>query len=266
MQPHGFLASRPPPALVLSAGGMFGAWQAGAWSVLARAFRPSAVIGASVGALNGWVIAGGIDPEELKARWLDPGMGGVMRRRFAWPPWSGIFEAEALVELARRLFEAFQPRIPFAATLVEVPALRRHIVRGEEMSWRHLLAACSMPLGFPPVRIDGRLYVDGGLLGALPLWACAEMGAARAVALDALPRMPSAAVRGAVRVVRALAPRAPHAAPPEVARLVPGVPLGSVRDSVAWNETRVQDWIRQGARDAARMEDLFPWDGPAVFD
>jgi predicted acylesterase/phospholipase RssA len=40
-------------ALVLSGGGMFGAWQAGAWSVLARHFQPDLVVGASAGSLNG---------------------------------------------------------------------------------------------------------------------------------------------------------------------------------------------------------------------
>jgi len=44
-------------ALVLSGGGMFGAWQAGAWSALAPAFQPDVVVGASAGSLNGYAIA-----------------------------------------------------------------------------------------------------------------------------------------------------------------------------------------------------------------
>src|ERR1035438_5321759 len=81
-----------PCALVLSAGGMFGAYQAGAWNVLSRRFQPDLVVGASVGALNGWAIAGGCSPAEL----LDMGggrpggsaqgggdPGGLSPRRFA---------------------------------------------------------------------------------------------------------------------------------------------------------------------------------------
>ena len=49
-------------ALVLSAGGMFGAYQAGAWEVLSQSFQPDIVIGASIGSLNGWAIAAGCDP------------------------------------------------------------------------------------------------------------------------------------------------------------------------------------------------------------
>ena len=52
-------------ALVLSGGGLFGAWQAGAWSVLVDHIRPDLIVGASVGSLNGYVIASGGTPEEL---------------------------------------------------------------------------------------------------------------------------------------------------------------------------------------------------------
>lgn len=253
------------PALVLSAGGMFGAWQAGAWTVLSRTFRPSAVVGASVGALNGWAIAGGIDPEDLARRWLEPAMAGMMRPRFPWVPWNGVFAPQGLEELVRELFASFKPRVPFATTLVEVPRLRIRLVRGEEMTWRHLMAACAVPFGFPPVRIDGKYYVDGGLLGALPLWACPQMGAARAVALNVLPRMP-AVVRGFVRTARAAAPPSPVDDPAEVLRLAPEPALGSVRDAVVWNRERVREWIGRGARDARLAAPGGPSVSHAVFD
>ena len=60
-------------ALVLSAGGMFGAYQAGAYRAIAEIAPPDIVVGASVGALNGWPIAGGCTPDHLIERWLDPG-------------------------------------------------------------------------------------------------------------------------------------------------------------------------------------------------
>src|SRR5437667_282201 len=52
-------------ALVLSGGGMFGAWQAGAWKALASRFQPDLVVGASVGSLNGYAIAGGASGQAL---------------------------------------------------------------------------------------------------------------------------------------------------------------------------------------------------------
>ena len=57
-------------ALVLSGGGLFGAWQAGAWASLAGRFQPELIVGASVGSLNGYAIACGDTPEMLREMWL----------------------------------------------------------------------------------------------------------------------------------------------------------------------------------------------------
>ncbi|MGH9659904.1 MAG: patatin-like phospholipase family protein, partial [Bryobacteraceae bacterium] len=68
----------PKTALVLSGGGLFGAYQAGAWKALAARFPPDLVVGASAGALNAWCIAGGCTPDELIAQWLDPAAGSLL--------------------------------------------------------------------------------------------------------------------------------------------------------------------------------------------
>ncbi len=74
-------------ARVLSAGGMFGAYQAGAYRAIAAHTDIDMVVGASVGALNGWPIASGCTPEHLIARWLDPSAGEALetfsKRRLA---------------------------------------------------------------------------------------------------------------------------------------------------------------------------------------
>src|SRR6266540_2616244 len=71
-------------ALVLSAGGMFGAYQAGAWSVLSEVVKPDLVIGASIGSLNGWLIAGGSSAAELEQRWLT--LQEASTHRWRMPP------------------------------------------------------------------------------------------------------------------------------------------------------------------------------------
>lgn len=239
-------------ALVLSAGGMFGAYQAGAWRALERVFRPDMVIGASAGALNGWAIAGGISADELAESWLDPRTAALMRPRFPLRPWEGIFDSKPLAEKARELVERFTPAVPFAAAVVELPALRLGLLRGENMTWRHLMAACAVPCGFPPVRLDGRLCVDGGLLSVLPLWAAGELGAGRVIAVNALPWMPSRLMRAAVGVVRRLRP--PPPAPDLEVRLVcPERPLGSLRDAIRWDAAKASEWIRLGEHDVELM-------------
>ena len=52
-----------PTALVLSAGGMFAAWEAGVWKALSGRFQPDVIVGTSAGAWNGWAIAGAPRPK-----------------------------------------------------------------------------------------------------------------------------------------------------------------------------------------------------------
>ena len=230
-------------ALVLAAGGMWAAWEVGAWRVLRHRFQPDLIVGASAGAWVGWAIAGGCEPEELISLWLDPRIGGIMRFGIHR---TGIFRPEALFEWAQDLFERFRPKIPFALTLVELPFLRSRIVRDSEVTWRHLAAACAIPFGFPPVKIDGKRYVDGGLRAGLPLWAAEELGASRAIALNVLNtsifRLLHRGLRG---------PRASPAL--SVIRLEPSQSLGSLRDAVQWQPDNIRRWIALGERDAKQL-------------
>ena len=234
---------------------MFGAYQAGVWKTLAPVFQPEMVVGSSAGALNGWIIAGGGTPDDLIRQWNDPRMAAMMRLRVPWLPWRGIFAVRALESLARELAERWRPRIPFYATAAELPGLRLRIMRGEEMTWRHLLAACAVPLGFPPVRINGRLFVDGGLLCVLPTGVAAQLGASHIVAVNALPAMPSRVIRGAVRAVQYVAPDGlpPASSDVQIRTIAPDPPLGRLAESVRWKPENVRRWVERGAADAARL-------------
>jgi predicted acylesterase/phospholipase RssA len=223
-------------ALVLSGGGLFGAWQAGAWSVLADRIHPDLIVGASVGALNGYVIASGGTPEELRSMWLDPAFA-----HFADLP-SNI----------RRMMARYTLRMPFAITATELPRMKPRIFRDSEITWRHLAASCALPFALPQVRIGAHWYSDGGLLGALPLWAAAELGATQLIGLQALPQPPSWWLGQAARAFRALAGHNPPVPTGiEVLEIRPGRPLGSVRDTIQWKRSNIERWIEQGAEDAA---------------
>jgi NTE family protein len=225
---------------------MFGAWQAGVWRVLARSMQPDLIIGCSAGALNGWAIAGGVTPEELVDAWLDQDTADVNRPR-VFPT---FLDPKPLRRTARELFERYRPRLSFATTLAEVPRLRPRLVRDSEMTWKHLMAACSIPVVLPPVRVDGHWYVDGGLLGTLPLWAAAELGAERVVAVDALPMMPSRVVRAFAGMARRLG--SPRGAPEGLAITIvrPSLALGKLREAVYWEAANARRWVEIGERDA----------------
>ena len=240
-----------PCALVLSAGGMFGAYQAGAWKVLAETLKPDLIVGASAGALNAWAIAGRCTPAELCANWTDATTADLMHLRFSAFPWRGIFDPAPLYRMVDSFFARFQPRIPYGATMVEVPRLRQIFVTGSRMTPAHLRASCAIPFGFPPVRIDGKLYVDGGLLAVVPLWAAVAMGATSAVVVNALPMMPSRFLRATVGAFRAVAAPSAHFPGIEVIEIRPAGPLGTIRDALYWKEDNARRWIAQGERDAA---------------
>jgi NTE family protein len=243
-----------PCALVLSAGGMFGAYQAGAWKALAATFRPDFVVGASAGALNAWAIAGECDPEELCAAWADRASADVLHvRKRPGLPWRGVFDAAPLYKKVDEFFTRYPPRIPYATNLVQVPRFRQVCVRGDRMTPAHLRASCAIPFGYPPVRIDGHYYVDGGLLAPVPLWAAVELGATSVVAINVLEFMPSVVLRALVGSFRAV--MAPKASFPnlEVKWLRPSQALGTVHDALFWKEENARRWIAMGERDAAAL-------------
>ena len=240
-----------PCALVLSAGGLFGAYQAGAWNALSGRFRPEMVVGASVGAINGWAIAGGCPAAEVLAMWLDPAMTAVTRPHFPFLPWKGCIDPAPLEKRVRDLYRRFRPRVPYSATIVEVPWMRLVRVGQDRIAPEHLMASCAVPLGYPPVRIGGRWYVDGGVLDILPVWAAVEMGATRVLAVNALPRLPSLALRAAAEVVRVVGQRPARVSGIEVVEICPRAPLGTLRDSAIWSAENMRRWIRQGEEDAA---------------
>jgi predicted acylesterase/phospholipase RssA len=224
-------------ALVLSGGGLFGAWQAGAWSALAERVRPDLIVGASVGSLNGYLIAGGASPDDLRALWLDPGFG----------------KFRDLQPNIRSMMARFPLRTSFAITVTDLLRLKPRIFRDAEITWRHLAASCALPGVLPQIRIGGRLYSDGGLLNPLPVWAAVELGATRVVGLHALPELPAAWQRILARPFRGLH-KPPLPAGVVVRVICPTGALGSFSDSIRWKRDNIERWLAQGAEDASRAE------------
>ncbi len=218
-------------ALVLSGGGQFGAWQAGAWRALIGRFAPELVVGASVGALNGYAIAGGASAEELAGFWLRP-------------------ESTRLRNLPANiqdLMARYSPRVEFAAVLTDAVRLKPRIFRGAEITWRHLAASCAIPGVMRHYRIGGRWYTDGGLLNPLPVWAAVELGATRILALNALPKVPSALLAPFVKGFRRVAGYHPAIGDGvQVVTLETDGALGSPLEVLRWQRDNVERWMQLG--------------------
>jgi predicted acylesterase/phospholipase RssA len=221
-------------ALVLSGGGMFGAWQAGAWRVLAQHFRPNLIVGASVGSLNGYAIAAGDPPERLCDSWLRP-------HSIHSPSLD-----RTIAELLR-----YPLKLDFAIVLTDLARMKPVTFRGSQIRAPHLAASCAVPPLRLPVKIDGRWYADGGLLNPLPVFAAVELGATDIVAIHVLPRLPGVVLPVLAKpFLAAFGHKPPAPSGVRVATFTAPDRLGSWLEAVRWNENNSRRWLLEGAQAA----------------
>jgi NTE family protein len=232
-------------ALVLSGGGLFGAWQAGAWSVLAGCVEPDLIVGASVGSLNGYAIACGASPEELCGMWRDAQFRDFGR----------------LHQNLRMMTDRYTLRRPFALTVTDALTLKVRVYRDGEITWKHLAASCALPLVLPQVRLEGRWMSDGGLLQSLPVRAALDLGATSILALDVLRPYPAPAwVVPMVRGFQTMfGPSRDIPATVRMTVLSPSRRLGGLKDSARATEGQVERWLEQGAEDAEVLRSQKPF-------
>jgi len=197
-------------AFVLGGGGILGTTQVGMLRALAeRGIRPDVVLGTSIGALNGAFVA------------ADPTVEGAERLREAWHAVqrSGIFLDSPVRQAARvakyrthllsnaplrQIVERHLPVEEFADLEVPFQCVAACI---EDAGGRWfeqgpiapaVVASCSVPGLFPPVEIDGRHYLDGGLVHSIPVGRALLLGATRIYVLQVgrveqplkVPRLP----------------------------------------------------------------------------
>jgi len=210
--------ARPRVVLVLQGGGALGAYQAGVYQAMhEHGLTPDWVVGTSIGALNGALIAGNERANRLprikefwdrvahrdlfdmrrlpdSARrfniWLNTldsafrGVPGFYTMRWFNPFAAGLpveaedasfYDTNPLEETLRQLVdlrclnETCRIRLTVSAIKVTCGHLDNFDTAHQYVDLRHIMASGAMPPGFPPVRIDGDLYWDGGLYSNTPL-------------------------------------------------------------------------------------------------
>lgn len=257
---------RRPLGLFLSGGGSHGAWQAAALELLLHAAGGfDKVMGFSIGAINGVALAHGRFAEAL-ARWraLD---GGVLELRPRLRPFSLVSD-----RAVRRLLDVVhgaELKVPLCLVgacdelgCAEYAEFRPGDARrGELEPW--VLATSAIPGVFPPVRIGGRSYIDGGVPMPAPmrfdfLADCAEVWIVEVARAEELHPRPSwnpfrALDRRARRSVRRVvdegaASLASRPAAPVVRRLAPSRPLAPTM--LDFSARSVRPLLELGARDA----------------
>lgn len=176
-------------AYVLGGGGVLGSSEVGMVRALAEhGIRPDLVLGTSIGALNGAFIA------------ADPGVEGAERLAAVWEAVvrEGVFLDNPMRQAAR--VAKYRTHLLSNAPLRHVIDRYLPVTRFEELDvafqcvaaciedssgrWftdgdltDAVVASCSVPGLFPPVRIGERHYLDGGLVHSIPVGRALALGA-----------------------------------------------------------------------------------------
>ncbi len=185
-----------PVAFVLSGGASSGALHVGMLrAVEAHGLRPDLVVGTSVGALHGAVVAGQVEGAGTR-------LDGIWRRleRTDIFPTPGLRQLSSLLRSGRHLVS---PRalaelvrehkpgdrlenlgVQLGVVVTDAATGRARTLTAGPME-PALMASTAIPGVFPRVRIGGRWYLDGGVAANVPMRQAVELGAASLVLFDA---------------------------------------------------------------------------------
>jgi NTE family protein len=183
------MSARGGTAFVLGGGGVLGAAEVGMLQALIeRDIRPDLIVGTSVGAINGALVA------------ADPAPSAVDRLRGVWEEMAahGIFAGSVLARMGTllRTQTHLHPRKPLrdlltthlpVQTFAELKVPFQCVAASIERALEHwftegalidaVLASCAVPGLLPPVEIDGEHYLDGGLVHSIPVGRAVALGA-----------------------------------------------------------------------------------------
>ena len=184
-------ADKPSPgqpaqvALVLGGGGCRGYGHIGVIRALERnGIKPDLVVGSSAGSLVGALYCAGLSTDVME-RYGSKGFSSNMLRSWVFPK-LGLFGGKRIRTFVSertggRAIEALPTRYAAIATDLRTGELVT-IERGD--LGRAVQASSSLPGLIEPVRIDGRLLVDGNLSSPVPVDAARILGARKVIAVD----------------------------------------------------------------------------------
>ena len=211
-------ADRPKVGLVLSGGGALGVTHLGVLKVLEELHVPvDCIAGTSMGAIIGGLYAAGLSPDQIEAEikavdWADiffddpPRTERTFQRKqedrdflvkyrlgfrnlnLSLP--KGLIKGQKLGFMLKKLTMRAAGVTNFDRLTIPFRAVAADIATGEAVVLGHgdlgtaLQASMSVPGAFPPVEIDGRLLVDGGLANNLPVDVARSMGAEVVIVVD----------------------------------------------------------------------------------
>jgi NTE family protein len=184
----GSVARPGPVAFVLGGGGLLGASEIGMLRALFETGRrPDLVVGTSVGALNGALVAADPTPaalDRLVALWqtmstnevFSVGLGrlrDVARHRTHLHP---ITPLRDLIDRELGHADIEDLRVPFQCCAASIERAAETWFSSGPVS-AAVTASCAVPGLFPPVRIGDEHFLDGGIVNSIPVGRAIELGA-----------------------------------------------------------------------------------------
>lgn len=171
--------------IALGAGSTKGFAHIGVLQVLEENHIPIDIVaGSSIGAIIGAIYAAGTDLHLLEKfatqmnmrEYFDigkPSAGGLLRGD----------RLEELIAVLTHRFDFSDTRIPFYCVAVDAARGEAVALHDGQVS-RAVRASMSIPGIFMPVQIDGRTYIDGGVIDRIPCGVLREKGADVVIGVD----------------------------------------------------------------------------------
>jgi NTE family protein len=176
-------------AFVLGGGGHLGACEVGMLRALLEAgIRPEFILGTSVGAVNGAIVAGDCSVaavERLSQQWCDIEEAGVFNgsvlgrlgtlarsRTHLHAPGP----LRAMLERGLSVSRIEELPVPFQCVAASIERASEHwFTSGSVVD--AVIASSSVPGLLPPAEIDGEHFVDGGIVNSIPVGRAVALGA-----------------------------------------------------------------------------------------
>lgn len=222
--------------LVLGGGGARGAAHIGVLKVLERERIPiHAIAGTSIGSIVGGLYAAGYSPDEIEHAigsidWLDIFHDGTARRErpmrqketdigtvanlevglaeghLTFP--TTLIRGQKLGLWLRRMFlgrgnvENFDDLpIPFRCVATDIGEVKPVVFKSGDLALA-VRASMAVPGAFAPVKHDGRVLVDGGIVNNIPIDVARQMGVDRVIVVDVgQPLAPADSVNSGVQIL-----------------------------------------------------------------
>lgn len=129
----------------------------------------------TAGTSSGSVIAGGLavgtDPEALREIMADLTVRARIRVSEFQPPITALTSGKKMDEVYQGCFgdvELEDLLIPCRLSALDL-LTHELLYLGRGPLWRAARASCSLPVLYPPVTVDGRILVDGGIVSYIPI-------------------------------------------------------------------------------------------------